>query len=86
MTGVPSAPLFGGELPALATRELAALLSPELTTAQACLLAVASCPGVTRILISASTPARWAEAQEALRRPAISAATLRKVLDVLGPD
>ncbi|GAA2947559.1 aldo/keto reductase [Streptomyces enissocaesilis] len=81
-----SAPLFGGELPALATRELTALLSPELTTAQACLLAAASCPGVTRILVSASTPAHWAAAQEALRTPAIPAATLRKVLNVLAPD
>ncbi|WP_030940718.1 aldo/keto reductase [Streptomyces sp. NRRL S-646] len=81
-----SAPLFGGELPNLATRELAALLDPELTTAQACLLAAASCPGVTRILLSASTPAHWAEAQEALRTPAIPAPTLRKVLDVLAPD
>ncbi|MFD7408601.1 aldo/keto reductase [Streptomyces sp. NPDC059866] len=80
-----SAPLFGGELPHLATRELTALLNPELTTAQACLLAAASCPGVTRILLSASTPAHWAQAQEALRRPATPVPTLRKVLDVLAP-
>ncbi|MEU6098429.1 aldo/keto reductase [Streptomyces sp. NPDC047079] len=78
-----SAPLFGGELADLATRELTALLNPDLTTAQACLLAAASCPGVTRILLSASTQAHWAEAQEALRSPSIPAPTLRKVLDVL---
>ncbi|MDT0613505.1 aldo/keto reductase [Streptomyces lancefieldiae] len=78
-----SAPLFGGELADLATRELTAMLHPELTTAQACLLAAASCPGVTRILLSASTQAHWAEAQEALRSPSIPAPTLRKVLDVL---
>ncbi|MFL4905800.1 aldo/keto reductase [Streptomyces sp. MMS24-I2-30] len=81
-----SAPLFGGELPHLATLELTALLDPHLTTAQACLLAAASCPGVTRILLSASAPAHWAEAQAALRIPAIPTPTLRKVLDVLAAD
>jgi aryl-alcohol dehydrogenase-like predicted oxidoreductase len=81
-----SAPLFGGELPRLATRELTQLLNPELTTAQACLLAAASCPGVTRILLSASTPAHWGEAQGALRNPAIPVPTLRKVMDVLAAD
>ncbi|MGW3952503.1 aldo/keto reductase [Streptomyces sp. NPDC004752] len=78
-----SAPLFGGELPCLATLELTALLAPHLSTAQACLLAAASCPGVTRILLSASTPAHWMEAKAALRSPAIPTPTLRKVLDVL---
>ncbi|MCX4764130.1 aldo/keto reductase [Streptomyces sp. NBC_01275] len=81
-----SAPLFGGELPRLATPELTALLSPDLTVPQACLLATASCPGVTRILLSTSTPAHWAEAQTALRSPAIPVPTLRKVLDVLAAD
>ncbi|MDX3067917.1 aldo/keto reductase, partial [Streptomyces sp. ND04-05B] len=70
-------------LPHLATPELATLISPDLTIPQACLLAAASCPGVTRILLSASTPAHWAEAQRALRCPAIPVPTLRKVLDVL---
>ncbi|WP_327317090.1 aldo/keto reductase [Streptomyces sp. NBC_01235] len=78
-----SAPLFGGELPQLATRELTTLLNPNLTVPQACLLAAASCPGVTRILLSASTPAHWAEAEAALQRLAVPVATLRKVLDVL---
>ncbi|GAA2640996.1 aldo/keto reductase [Streptomyces vastus] len=81
-----SAPLFGGELPHLATRELTAMLNPDLTTAQACLLAAASCPGVTRILLSASTPAHWSEAQTALRNPAVPVPTLRKVLDVLAAN
>ncbi|MFG3010079.1 aldo/keto reductase [Streptomyces cinerochromogenes] len=78
-----SAPLFGGELPHLATHELTELLSPNLSTAQGCLLAAASCPGVTRTLLSTSSPAHWAEAREALRCPAIPVPTLRKVLDVL---
>lgn len=78
-----SAPLHGGELPELATRELADLLDPGLTIAQACLLAVASCPGVTRVLLSASSPQHWNDAREALARPPLPARTLRKVLDVL---
>ncbi|WP_086746985.1 aldo/keto reductase [Streptomyces scabiei] len=81
-----SAPLFGGELPRLATPELTALLNSGLTIPQACLLAAASCPGVTRILLSTSTAAHWAEAQRALRCPAVPVPTLRKVLDVLAAD
>lgn len=80
-----SAPLHGGELLALATAELAALLHPSLSIAQACLLAVASCPGVSKVLLSASTPAHWDAARAALDEPPLPAETLRKVLDVLAP-
>lgn len=78
-----SAPLHGGELPRLATRELADLLDPGLTVAQVCLLAVASCPGVSRVLLSASSPRHWNDAREALARPPLPVPVLRKVLDVL---
>ncbi|RKN09620.1 aldo/keto reductase [Streptomyces radicis] len=81
-----SAPLFGGELPELATRELADLLDPRLSVAQACLLAVASCPGVTRVLLSASNPAHWEEARAVFSMPPLPVSTLRKVLDVLASD
>ncbi|WP_037620127.1 aldo/keto reductase [Streptomyces aureus] len=80
-----SAPLHGGELPDLATAELAALLRPGLSTAQACLLAAASCPGVSKVLLSASTAAHWDAARAALAEPPIPADALRKVLDVLAP-
>ncbi|MFD7769213.1 aldo/keto reductase [Streptomyces sp. NPDC059787] len=53
-----SALLHGGELPAMVDQELADLIRPGLTTAQACVLAVASCPGVTDVLIAAA--ATWA--------------------------
>jgi aryl-alcohol dehydrogenase-like predicted oxidoreductase len=79
-----SAPLHGGELPRLATAELAELIQPGLTTAQACLLATASCPGVTRVLLSASNAAHWADARAALSGEPISPDHLRKILDVLG--
>ncbi|MFD3505742.1 aldo/keto reductase [Streptomyces sp. NPDC058678] len=39
-----SAPLHGGELPGMVDQELADLIRPGLTPAQACVLAVASCP------------------------------------------
>ncbi|MFD7069849.1 hypothetical protein ACFV97_21760 [Streptomyces sp. NPDC059913] len=81
-----SAPLFGGELPELATRELADLIRPELSIPQTCLLAVASCPGVTRVLLSASASAHWDESRAALAQPPVPVATLRKVLDVLASD
>ncbi|MFE2159905.1 hypothetical protein ACFW9M_19065 [Streptomyces lydicus] len=67
-----SSPLHGGELVQAATAALAALLRPGLSPAQACLLAAASCPGgTTRVLLSASTPARWEAARAALEQPAI---------------
>ncbi|MEU7205526.1 aldo/keto reductase [Streptomyces sp. NPDC045470] len=78
-----SAPLHGGELPHLATPELAALLNPGLSIAQACLLAVASCPGVSRVLLSASHRAHWNAALGALAADPIPPTRLRSVLDVL---
>lgn len=81
-----SAPLFGGELPELATQELTDLIRPELSVPQACLLAVASCPGVTRVLLSTSDPAHWAEGRAALAEPPVPVPVLRKVLDVLASD
>ncbi|MFE7660544.1 aldo/keto reductase [Streptomyces celluloflavus] len=81
-----SAPLFGGELNELATPELTELIRPDLTVPQACLLAVASCPGVTRVLLSASESAHWYDSRAALAKPPVPVATLRKVLDVLASD
>ncbi|MFH8591614.1 aldo/keto reductase [Streptomyces rimosus] len=78
-----SAPLHGGELPHLATAELAALLHPGLSIAQACLLATASCPGVSRVLLSASHRAHWNAALGALAAEPIPPTRLRSVLDVL---
>lgn len=80
-----SAPLHGGELVRAATDDLAALLRPGLSVAQACLLAAASCPGVTKVLLSASAPAHWEAALAALDQAAIPPWTLRKVCDVLAP-
>lgn len=40
-------------------QELADLIRPGLTSAQACVLAVASCPGVTDVLLAASGAPHW---------------------------
>lgn len=80
------APLHGGELVRAATDDLAALLRPGLSVAQACLLTAASCPGVTKVLLAASAPAHWEAARAALDQAAIPPRTLRKVCDVLAPQ
>ncbi|MFB8776335.1 hypothetical protein [Streptomyces broussonetiae] len=77
-----SAPLRGGELPHLATPEIAELISPGAEVAAACLIAVASCPGVSKVLLATSDPACWADALAAVRAE-VSRDTLRTVLDVL---
>lgn len=78
-----SAPLHGGELPDLATDDLAAFIRPGLSRAAACLHAVASCPGVTRVLLSASTRAHWREAAHAFDLAPLETTRLREIADVL---
>lgn len=78
-----SAPLHGGELPGMVEQELADLIRPGLTPAQACVLAVASCPGVTDVLIAASSAPHWREAADAVAQPSLTAAQLREITDVL---
>ncbi|UGQ14859.1 aldo/keto reductase [Yinghuangia sp. ASG 101] len=78
-----SAPLHGGELDNLATDELAAYIRPGLSRAAACLHTVASCPGVTRVLLSASTPAHWHEAVHAVGLAPLDTTHLREITDVL---
>ena len=78
-----SAPLHGGELPGMADQELADLIRPGLTPAQACLLTVASCPGVTDVLITASSTPHWSEAAQAVAQPALTTAKLREITHVL---
>ncbi|MER6406275.1 aldo/keto reductase [Streptomyces viridosporus] len=78
-----SAPLHGGELPGMVDQELADLIRPGLTPAQACILAVASCPGVTDVLIAASSAPHWRQAADAVAQPSLTAATLREITDVL---
>ncbi|MFE4415463.1 aldo/keto reductase [Streptomyces sp. NPDC056821] len=78
-----SAPLHGGELPAMVDQELADLIRPGLTPAQACVLAVASCPGVTHVLIAASSAPHWGEAVDAVAQPSLTVAQLREITGVL---
>ncbi|SDC90994.1 aldo/keto reductase [Streptomyces prasinopilosus] len=79
-----SAPLGGGELLHAMTDELRCVIDPAASPAQAALLVALSAPGVSRVLLSASTPAHWADAVGAAAREPLSADRLRKVIDVLG--
>jgi len=78
-----SAPLHGGELPGIVDQELADLVQPGLTPAQACILATASCPGVTDVLVAASSTSHWKEAADAVAQPPLDTARLREITDVL---
>ncbi|MEU4655033.1 aldo/keto reductase [Streptomyces sp. NPDC023723] len=78
-----SAPLHGGGLPAMVDPELADLIRPGLTPAQASLLTTASCPGVTQVLLSASTAPHWRQAADALAQSPLDTAHLRKITGVL---
>jgi len=78
-----SAPLHGGELPTMVDQELADLIRPGLTPAQACILAAASCPGVTQVLMAASSAPHWQEAAEAVAQPPLDTARLREITGVL---
>ncbi|MFE2473334.1 MULTISPECIES: aldo-keto reductase family protein [Streptomyces] len=78
-----SAPLHGGELPGMVDQELADLIQPGLTPAQACVLAVASCPGVTNVLLAASGAPHWKEAAKAVAQPSLTTAKLREITRVL---
>ncbi|MFE6522253.1 hypothetical protein [Streptomyces sp. NPDC057794] len=78
-----SAPLHGGELPGMVDQELANLIRPGLTSAQACLLTVASCPGVTDVLIAASSTPHWRDAADAVAQPSLTTAKLREIIHVL---
>lgn len=78
-----SAPLHGGELPALVDQELADLIRPGLTPAQVCLLTAASCPGVTHVLLAASDAPHWRQAADAVAQPSLTATKLREITGVL---
>ncbi|WP_176741266.1 hypothetical protein [Streptomyces sp. LUP30] len=78
-----SAPLHGGELPGMVDQELADLIRPGLTPAQACVLAVASCPGVTDVLVAASGAPHWSQAASAVAQPSLNAAKLWEITGVL---
>lgn len=78
-----SAPLSGGELTSLVTADLADFISSGSTPAAAALAAVASTPGLTGALLSASTPAHWQDALTAVRCLPIPHTHLQDICRVL---
>ncbi len=79
-----SAPLHGGELPAMVTDELARLIDPGTTPAEAALRVTASTPGVKHILLGSGRAQHWKAAQRVLDLPPLPDKTLHEVIDVLG--
>ncbi|MFI6152433.1 aldo/keto reductase [Kitasatospora sp. NPDC051170] len=79
-----SAPLHGGEIPAMVTPELSELIAPGKTPAEVALAVVASALGVKRVLLSTGKPEHWTRAVEAVGGPPLSPDVLRRVVDVLG--
>ncbi|MFJ1706859.1 aldo/keto reductase [Kitasatospora sp. NPDC088346] len=82
ITTFASAPLHGGELPALMTPELVNLIQPGSNPYAAAFHLVGACPALDVVLTSTSSRAHWDDATAALARP-IPEDRLRKVLDVL---
>jgi hypothetical protein len=83
LRAMASAPLHGGELPGMVDQELADLIRPGLNPAQARVLAVAPCPGVTDVLIGASSAPHWSQAADAVAQPSLTAAKLGEITGVL---
>ncbi|MGW0789792.1 aldo/keto reductase [Streptomyces sp. NPDC002911] len=79
-----SAPLGGGDLIDAMTEKLVRTIDPTASPVQAALLVGLSAPGVSQVLLSASTPAHWADAMGAGALEPLSPDRLRKVIDVLG--
>lgn len=82
VTTFASAPLHGGGLPTLMTPELVDLIRPRLSAPAAALLAVASCPHLDVVLVSASTADHWKDAVGAVSNP-LAPHQLRRVVDEL---
>ncbi|RFU40214.1 aldo/keto reductase [Actinomadura logoneensis] len=78
-----SAPLNGGELTTLVSQELAELIGPGLSPSGAALTVVASTPGITGALLSASTTAHLQDALVTFQRPPLQPEHLREICRVL---
>ncbi|MGV4986636.1 aldo/keto reductase [Streptomyces sp. NRAIS4] len=79
-----SAPLHGGELPAMVTDELAQLIVPDSTPAEAALRVTASTPGVNHVLLGSGHAQNWKAAHRVFALPPLPDKTLHEVIDVLG--
>ncbi|MER7667708.1 hypothetical protein ABTY61_04480 [Kitasatospora sp. NPDC096128] len=64
------------------TPELVEFIRPGVSAPAAALLAVASCPALDVVLVSASTPEHWDDAAKAVAAP-LAPERLRSILDEL---
>jgi aryl-alcohol dehydrogenase-like predicted oxidoreductase len=76
-----SAPLSGGELPGFITPAAAQELLAGSSPLRIILGTVAATPGVSRILLSASTPKHWSEAVQAALDTPLASNELRRIVD-----
>ncbi|MEV0040065.1 aldo/keto reductase [Streptomyces sp. NPDC050804] len=76
-----SAPLHGGELTDIITPPVADELLPGATPLRIILGTVASAPGVTRVLLSASTAKHWSEAAQGALGHSLDTNDLRRITD-----
>ncbi|EKX65972.1 aldo/keto reductase [Streptomyces ipomoeae] len=79
-----SAPLHGGELPTIVTDELAQLIDPGTTPAEAALRVTASAPGVKHVILGSERAQHWEAARRVLALPPLPDKILHEVIDVLG--
>lgn len=78
-----SAPLHGGDLLPHLTQELADAVEPGWTRAQAALRFAASTPGITGVLVSASSREHWEQAHAAVTCPPLTDAHLKDLCELL---
>lgn len=78
-----SAPLHGGDLLPHLTQELADAVEPGWTRAQAALRFAASVPGITGVLVSASSREHWAQAHTAVTCPPLAEPHLKDLCELL---
>jgi aryl-alcohol dehydrogenase-like predicted oxidoreductase len=80
-----SAPLHGGELVEILTPTAADQLVPGASPLRIALGTIASSPGVTRILISASSAEHWSSAAAAVTEPPLTVNELQRISDAFAP-
>ncbi|KUO16855.1 hypothetical protein [Streptomyces dysideae] len=68
----------------MVTDELAQLIDPGTTPAEAALRVTASTPGVKHVILGSGRAQHWQAAQRVLALPPLPDKTLHEVIDVLG--
>ncbi|WP_285732668.1 aldo/keto reductase [Nocardiopsis sp. ATB16-24] len=81
-----SAPLHGGKLVHLVNERLAHHISEGASPAEAALMVTASAPGLTGMLLSASSAGHWSNAASVAGRPPLPENRLKDICDLLSGE